>query len=84
MRMKLELRMENDKIVGEINNPHGTWTITDARFADGKWTLGWRTPDDATGRMIGSILGSINGDQFAGKWDFPPNFVGTFNFSRKK
>jgi hypothetical protein len=80
MRMKLELRTEGDKIVGQITNPHGTWPITDVKFAHGKWTISWRTPDDATGQMIGSV----KGDQLAGKWDFPPNFVGTFDFTKSK
>jgi len=80
MRMKLELRVEGDKIVGEISNPHGTWTVTDVKFAHGKWTISWRTPDDATGKMIGSV----KGDKLAGDWDFAPNFVGTFDFTKAK
>ena len=80
MRMKLELKIEGDKIVGEITNPHGTWPITDVKFTNGKWTISWRTSDDATGRMIGTV----KGNQLAGDWDFPPNFIGTFDFSRVK
>lgn len=78
MNITLELKNEGNKIVGQINNPHGSWTVTDVKFANGKWTIAWRTPEDGTGKMIGTI----KDNKLAGDWDFSPAFVGTFELTK--
>src|SRR5581483_12264321 len=55
MRMTLVLRNEGNKLAGQISNAHGEWTVTDVKFANGKWTIAWRTPEGGTGKMIGVL-----------------------------
>ena len=78
--VRLELRAEGDKVVGALNTQHGDWPITDIKFAVGKWSIGWRTPESAAGTM----LGTLKGDKLEGNYDFPPNFSGPFSLTRAK
>ena len=78
MGITLELKAEGDKLTGRITNPHGSWQVTDVKFAGGKWTIGWRTPEGSTGKMIGML----KDNKLAGDWDFSPAFVGTFELSK--
>jgi hypothetical protein len=78
--VRLELRADGNKVVGELKTMHGNWTITDVKFAAGKWTITWRTPDNATGNMVGTLAG----DKLDGNFDFPPNFAGSFSLARVK
>ena len=78
--VRLDLRADGNKIVGELNTQHGDWPITDIKFAAGKWNIGWRTPENASGTMIGTL----KGDKLEGNYDFPPNFSGPFSFTRAK
>ena len=78
MRMTLELRNEGNKLVGQISNAHGDWAVTDVKFANGKWTIAWRTPEGGTGKMIGAL----KDNKLAGDWDNSPAFVGTFELTK--
>lgn len=78
MRMTLVLRNEGNKLVGQISNAHGDWTVTDVKFANGKWTIAWRTPEGGTGKMIGTL----KDNKLAGDWDNSPAFVGTFELTK--
>jgi hypothetical protein len=78
--VRLELRDDGNKVVGELKTMHGNWTVTDVKFATGKWTITWRTPDNATGTMVGTLAG----DKLEGNFDFPPNFAGSFSLARVK
>jgi len=78
MGLKLELKNEGGKIVGLLRTGHGDWTITDVKFASGKWTLAWRTPEGGTGKMIGTL----KDNKLAGDWDNSPAFVGTFELTK--
>ncbi len=78
MGITLELKADGDKLTGQITNPHGSWQVTDVKFAGGKWTIGWRTSEGGTGKMIGTL----KDNKLAGDWDFSPAFVGTFELSK--
>ena len=78
MQITLELKNEGNKVVGQLHTAHGAWTVTDVKFASGKWTIGWRTPEDTTGKLIGTL----KDNKLAGDWDFSPAFVGTFELTK--
>jgi len=80
MPIRMELRADGKKIVGDLKTPHGPWPITDAKYADGKWNIEVRTPESGTGTM----KGVLSGDKLEGNYDFPPNFSGEFKFTRAK
>jgi len=77
--VKLELRADGNKIVGELQTPHGPWTVTDAKYEDGKWNVEIHGPENA-----GMMQGVLNGDKFEGNYQFPPNAGGDFKLSRVK
>jgi hypothetical protein len=78
MRMTLVLRNEGNKLSGQISNAHGDWAVTDVKFANGKWTIAWRTPEGGTGKMIGIL----KDNKLSGDWDNSPAFVGTFELTK--
>lgn len=78
MGIKLELKNEGSKIVGLLRTGHGDWTITDVKFASGKWTIAWRTPEGGAGKLIGTL----KDNKLAGDWDNSPAFVGTFELTK--
>ncbi len=78
--VRLELRLAGDKVAGELKTQHGDWTITEVKSAAGKWSLAWRTPENAAG----TLLGTLKGDKLEGNYDFPPNFSGPFSLTRAK
>jgi len=77
--VKLELRADGNKIVGELQTPHGPWAVTEAKFEDGKWNVEIHGPENA-----GMMQGLLNGDKFEGNFQFPPNAGGDFKLSRVK
>ena len=80
MPIKMELRADGKKIVGDLKTPHGPWPVTDAKYADGKWNIEVQTPEKATGTM----KGVLSGEKLEGHYDFPPSFAGEFKFTRMK
>jgi hypothetical protein len=78
MKITLELKNEGSKIAGQLHTGHGVWTVTDVKFANGKWTIAWRTPEGGTGKMIGAV----KDNKLAGDWDFSPAFVGAFEVTK--
>ncbi len=78
MNITLELKNEGNKIVGQINNPHGSWDGDRCEVCQRKWTIAWRTSEDGTGKMIGTL----KDNKLAGDWDFSPAFVGTFELTK--
>jgi hypothetical protein len=80
MPIKMELRADGKKIVGDLKTPHGPWPVTDAKYAEGKWNFDVRTPEGGAGTM----KGVLNGDKLEGSYNFPPSFSGEFKFARAK
>ena len=80
MPIKMELRTDGKKIVGDLKTPHGPWPVTDAKYAEGKWNLEVRTPESG----MGTMKGVLNGDTLEGSYNFPPSFSGEFKFTRAK
>jgi hypothetical protein len=78
--VRLELRTDGSKIVGELETPHGPWAVTDAKSAGGKWSVEIHTPDN----NIGMMEGVLKGDKFEGNYQFPPSTGGEFKLSRVK
>ena len=78
--VRLELRLAGDKIAGELKTQHGDWAITEVKPVAGKWSIAWRTPENAAGTMVGTL----KGDKLEGNYDFPPNFSGPFSLARVK
>ena len=77
--VKLELRTDGGKIVGELQTPHGPWAVTDAKYEDGKWNVEIHGPENA-----GMMQGVLSGDKFEGSFQFPPMAGGDFKLSRVK
>jgi hypothetical protein len=80
MPIKMELRADGKKIIGDLKTPHGPWPITDAKYADGKWNIEVQTPEKGTG----SMKAVLSGEKLEGHYDFPPSFAGDFKFTRVK
>ena len=80
IHVRLELRADGNKIVGELATPHGPWSVTDAKFEGGKWNVEIHTPDN----NIGMMQGVLNGNKFEGNYQFPPNTGGDFKLARVK
>jgi len=78
--VRLELRLAGDRVAGELKTQHGDWPITEVKPTAGKWSIAWRTPENAAGTM----LGTLKGDKLEGNYDFPPNFSGPFSLTRLK
>ena len=76
----MTLRMEDKKVVGELRTPHGPWTVTEAKYSEGKWEILVRTPENGGGRLTGVL----NGDKLEGSYEFPPSFGGDFKMTRVK
>ena len=74
------LRLEDKKIVGELKTPHGSWSVTEARFLEGKWEILVRTPENTNGLL----KGVLSGDKLEGSYEFPPSFGGEFKLTRSK
>src|SRR5262249_32916787 len=72
--VKMELRAEGDKIVGELMSPHGPWSITDVKLVDGKLNI----EINAGERGKGFMQGVLTGDHLEGKYGFPPMAAGEF------
>ena len=80
INIEMTLRTEAGKIVGEMKTPHGPWTVTEAKYSEGKWEILVRTPDNDTGQL----KGVLSGDKLEGEYMFPPNVGGEFKMTRAK
>lgn len=80
VNVEMTLRNDGGKIVGELKTPHGPWTVTEAKYVDGKWEILVRTSEDTMGRL----KGVLSGDKLEGDFMFPPSFGGEFKMTRTK
>ena len=78
--IEMVLRLEGGKIAGELKTPHGPWTVTDAKYVEGKWEILVRTSENGAGRL----KGVLSGDKLEGNYEFPPMFGGAFTMTRTK
>ena len=82
MLIEVTVKVEGAKASGEVKTGHGAWKITDGRFAEGRWTLTFTTPDGEKGEMVGAVKVVEKVEEFSGDWKFAPRAVGTFKLQR--
>jgi hypothetical protein len=80
MRIVVTLTQKGDAMTGQIESPHGIFTIKNGTLSKGVWQLPFEAEDGSKGVM----KGKITDDDFTGDWDFSPRAVGTFALKRVK
>jgi hypothetical protein len=75
MPFSMTLKLDKDKVTGQIGNPQGGVPVSDGSFADGKVTIAFTYVDGAAVKMTGAvadgqIAGSLNygGGQMVANW----------------
>ena len=75
MPFSLKLKLEKDKVTGEVGSQQGAVPITDGSFADGKLSISFNYVDGAAVLMTGTLTdgqlaGSLNygGGQMVVSW----------------
>src|SRR5882724_5547453 len=75
----LDLRLEENKIVGNIQSPAGEMKVTAATFANGQWSISCVSSEGVEAR----ITCSIKNEKLVGQWSFGDN-AGKFECARQK
>jgi hypothetical protein len=80
MQVTVTIKVDQGKVSGSIDTPHGQRPIADGTEKDGTWTLPF-TVEGAGDRWM---KGKVDGDRFTGDWNNAPMAVGTFDLTRVK
>jgi|GEM_PF-268904 len=78
LNITMELKEEGGKITGTIVAAQGNLPLTNGRFADGKLTIDFTTPDNLTGK----IVGAVKDNKMVGEWSLGADISGTFECTR--
>ena len=79
VQVTIELRLDGNRIAGDVHSPAGEMKVTNVTYTNGKWAISCVSADGVEAK----INCSIKNEKLVGEWTFGPN-TGKFEFAREK